>query len=189
MGKRLSVITTRTGDNGTTCLGDGSRVEKDALRIHALGEIDELNAHIGMLLCAVLPQEIDEVLLTIQHDLFDLGGELCIPGFALLKDMQVVRLEQWIENYNRALPRLDEFILPGGTPIAAQAHICRTVCRRAERTIVSLGKVELLRNTPQVYVNRLSDLLFILARVFNLTAGQGDVLWQRARRESAAVKL
>ncbi|MCC7006676.1 MAG: cob(I)yrinic acid a,c-diamide adenosyltransferase [Ottowia sp.] len=177
MGNRLSTITTRTGDNGTTGLGDGSRVGKDALRIHALGEVDELNAHIGLLLCEVLPADVSPILNRIQHDLFDLGGELCIPGLALLKDAQVNQLEQWIEFYNDTLPRLEEFVLPGGSKAGAQAHVCRTVCRRAERTMVSLGKEEALRDAPRLYVNRLSDLMFILARILNRSAGKHDVLW------------
>lgn len=181
MGKRLSVITTRTGDTGMTGLGDGSRISKDSLRIHTLGEVDELNAHLGMLLCAELPPDIRIALLEIQHDLFDLGGELCIPGFVLLKEERVSQLEKWIESYNQVLPRLEEFILPGGSTAAAQAHICRTVCRRVERAIVALGKSEILRDIPRVYTNRLSDLLFILARIFNQLDGSGDVLWNRQR--------
>lgn len=177
MGKRLSTITTRTGDDGTTGLGDGSRIDKDAWRVHALGDIDELNAHIGLLRCNSIPPEIQTLLQTIQQDLFDLGGELCIPGFTLLKDDQVKRLDQAIEHYNSRLPRLEEFILPGGTLAAAQAHICRTVCRRAERTLISLGKTETVRAAPRLYINRLSDLLFILARIVN--QDHGETLWQK----------
>lgn len=179
MGKRLSVITTRTGDSGMTGLGDGSRISKDSVRIHALGDIDELNSHIGMLMCAHLSADIQSMLYAIQHDLFDLGGELCIPNSVLLKEERITELEKWIESYNSVLPRLEEFILPGGSVISAQAHICRTICRRAERTIVALAKTEIIRNIPQIYLNRLSDLLFILARFFNQQ--EGDVLWNRQR--------
>lgn len=181
MGKRLSIITTRTGDNGMTGLGDGTRVSKDSLRIHALGEVDELNSHIGLLMCARLSSDSQLLLYTIQHDLFDLGGELCIPNSVLLKEDRIAQLEQWIEIYNSALPRLEEFILPGGTITSAQAHICRTICRRAERSLIALGKIEIIRNVPQIYLNRLSDLLFILARFFNQQEGVGDVLWNRQR--------
>lgn len=177
MGKRLSVITTRTGDSGTTGLGDGSRVDKDAIRIHALGDIDELNAHIGLLLSHPLSQDVQTLLQSIQHDLFDLGGELCIPDFSLLATTQVDKLEEAIHHYNSQLPRLEEFILPGGNQAAAQTHVCRTVCRRAERTLVTLGKTEPLKETTRRYINRLSDLLFVLARILNQQTG--EVLWKR----------
>ncbi|WP_339941660.1 cob(I)yrinic acid a,c-diamide adenosyltransferase [Undibacterium luofuense] len=181
MGNRLSKIATRTGDAGTTGLGDGSRVDKDALRVHAMGDVDELNSQIGVLLCEDLPQAMREELISIQHDLFDLGGELCIPGFQLITDAQVSRLDGLLEKYNADLPPLKDFILPGGSRAAAIAHVCRTVCRRAERAIVSVGKAEALNDAPRQYMNRLSDLLFVLSRVLNRYAGGQDVLWQKER--------
>jgi cob(I)alamin adenosyltransferase len=180
MGNRLSKIATRTGDAGTTGLGDGSRVDKDALRVHAMGDVDELNSQIGVLLCEDLPQAMREELISIQHDLFDLGGELCIPGFQLITEAQVSRLDSLLEKYNADLP-LKDFILPGGSRAAAIAHVCRTVCRRAERAIVSVGKAEALNDAPRQYMNRLSDLLFVLSRVLNRYAGGQDVLWQKER--------
>ena len=181
MGNRLSKIATRTGDAGTTGLGDGSRVDKDALRVHAMGDVDELNSQIGVLLCEDLPQAMREELISIQHDLFDLGGELCIPGFQLITDAQVSRLDSLLEKYNADLPPLKDFILPGGSRAAAIAHVCRTVCRRDERAIVSVGKAEALNDAPRQYMNRLSDLLFVLSRVLNRYAGGQDVLWQKER--------
>ncbi|WP_293777115.1 cob(I)yrinic acid a,c-diamide adenosyltransferase [uncultured Oxalicibacterium sp.] len=181
MGNRLSKIATRTGDAGTTGLGDGSRIDKDAVRIQALGDVDELNSHIGLLLCEILPDALREELLTIQHDLFDLGGELCIPGYVLIHEAHVIRLDTLLAKYNAELPPLKEFILPGGSRAAAQAHICRTICRRAERTMITLGKTETLNAAPRQYVNRLSDLLFVLARVLNRFAGGTDVLWEKER--------
>ena len=183
MGHRLSKIATRTGDDGTTGLGDGSRTDKDALRVQAMGDVDELNSHIGVLLCEQLPDELRQELITIQHDLFDLGGELCIPGFTLIQESQVLRLDELLAKYNATLPPLSEFILPGGSRAAAQAHICRTVCRRAERSIVSLGKAETLNPQPRQFVNRLSDLLFVLSRVLNRFAGGSDVLWEKGRNK------
>lgn len=182
MGNRLSKIATRTGDAGTTGLGDGTRVGKEVLRIQALGDVDELNSHIGLLLCETLPAALREELLTIQHDLFDLGGELCIPGYVLIQESHVLRLDALLAKYNAELPPLKEFILPGGSRAAAQSHVCRTICRRAERTMVALGKVESLNDAPRQYVNRLSDLLFVLARVLNRFAGGADVLWEKERK-------
>ncbi len=181
MGNRLSKIATRTGDQGTTGLGDGSRVGKDALRINAMGEVDELNSHLGLLLCEPLPDALREELMTIQHDLFDLGGELCIPGYTLIAETHVLRLDELLARYNVELPPLKEFILPAGSRAAAQAHICRTVCRRAERSIVALGRTETVNDAPRQYMNRLSDLLFVLARVLNRFAGGTDVLWEKER--------
>jgi cob(I)alamin adenosyltransferase len=178
MGNRLSQIATRTGDAGTTGLGDGRRVHKDDLRIIAIGDVDETNAHLGVLLTETLPDDVRELLLKIQHDLFDLGGELCIPGYTLIKEEQVLRLDDWLAHYNSTLPRLAEFILPGGNRAAAQAHVCRTVCRRAERSIVALGRHETINEAPRQYVNRLSDLLFVLSRVLNRVGGGTDVLWR-----------
>ena len=187
MGNRLSKIATRTGDNGTTGLGDGSRIDKDSVRIHALGEVDELNSHIGLLLCETLPDGMREELLEVQHDLFDIGGELCIPGYQMITEQQVARLDEMLARYNAELPPLKDFILPGGTRAASQAHVCRTVCRRAERSIVRLGHQEHIHDAPRQYVNRLSDLLFVLARVLNRFAGaNGDVLWHRKTRQEDA---
>ncbi|EJL91798.1 ATP:cob(I)alamin adenosyltransferase [Herbaspirillum sp. CF444] len=183
MGNRLSKITTRTGDDGSTGLGDGSRTAKDHPRIHALGEVDELNSHIGLLLCEDLPTSLREELLAIQHDLFDLGGELCIPGYSLIAETQVARLDALLEKYNAGLPPLKEFILPGGSRAAAQMHVCRTVCRRAERVVVTLAQSEAVHPQPRQYLNRLSDLCFVLSRVLNRYAGGSDVLWRKGRTE------
>ncbi|WP_395823029.1 cob(I)yrinic acid a,c-diamide adenosyltransferase [Collimonas sp.] len=179
MGNRLSKITTRTGDDGSTGLGDGSRTDKDGARIQAIGDVDELNSQLGLLLCENLDIGLREALVSIQHDLFDLGGELCIPGYALLTEAKVERLDRWLEKYNAALPPLKDFILPGGNRAAALAHVCRTVCRRAERSIVSLGRDEMVSQSLRQYVNRLSDLLFVLSRVLNRADGGSDVLWQQ----------
>jgi cob(I)alamin adenosyltransferase len=186
MANRLSKIVTRTGDDGTTGLGDGSRIDKDSLRIEAIGEIDELNSHLGVLLSEALPQDVRRVLIDVQHDLFDLGGELCLPGHALIQPAQVVKLDDWLAYYNKDLPRLKEFILPGGSRTAALAHVARTVCRRAERAMVALGRHETVNETLRQYVNRLSDLLFVLARVLNSADGGSDVLWQHGRLDPAA---
>ncbi|WP_412481050.1 cob(I)yrinic acid a,c-diamide adenosyltransferase [Azonexus sp. IMCC34839] len=180
-GNRLSKIVTRTGDAGTTGLGDGSRTAKDSLRIDAIGEVDELNSSIGLLLCEELPDRVRAALLDIQHALFDLGGELCLPGMAIMKDAQVARLEELADEFNADLPMLKEFILPGGTRPAAVAHLCRTVCRRAERSMVRLNNAEPLSDAARRYVNRLSDLLFILGRLLNRAGGRGDVLWQKGK--------
>jgi cob(I)alamin adenosyltransferase len=182
MGNRLSKIATRTGDKGTTGLGDGSRVDKDSARIAALGDVDELNSFVGLLLCEQMPAELREELISIQHDLFDLGGELCIPGYQLITDAHVIRLDDLLEKYNADLPVLKEFILPAGSRAASIAHLCRTVCRRAERSIVTLGKAETINEFPRQYVNRLSDLMFVLSRVLNRFAGGSDVLWQHERK-------
>lgn len=182
MGNRLSKIATRTGDQGTTGLGDGNRVDKDSIRVHAMGEVDELNSHIGVLLCEELPPGLKDELLTIQHDLFDLGGELCIPGYQLISDDQVANLDALLEKYNADLTPLKEFILPGGSRAAALSHVCRTVCRRAERTLVSLGKAEQINPQPRQYLNRLSDLMFVLSRALNRFSGDGDVLWKHERK-------
>jgi cob(I)alamin adenosyltransferase len=179
MGNRLSKITTRTGDDGTTGLGDGSRVTKDSLRIQAMGDVDELNSQLGGLLCESLPTALRPQLLAIQHQLFDLGGELCIPGYTLIGEQQVTQLDALLAHYNADLPPLKEFILPGGSRAAALAHVCRTVCRRAERSVVGLGRSETLNDGPRQYLNRLSDLLFVLARVLNRADGGEDVLWRR----------
>ncbi|WP_295998528.1 cob(I)yrinic acid a,c-diamide adenosyltransferase [Rugamonas sp.] len=182
MGNRLSKIATRTGDDGTTGLGDGSRTAKDSARVHAMGDVDELNSHLGLLLCEAMPDALRAELVVIQHDLFDLGGELCIPGYQMITEVHVGRLDALLEKYNAALPALTEFILPAGSRAAAIAHICRTVCRRAERGIVTLGKAETIHDHPRQYVNRLSDLMFVLSRTLNRHAGGGDVLWNHERK-------
>ena len=181
MGKRLTQIATRTGDDGTTGLGDNTRVSKDHLRVHAMGDVDELNSHIGLLLCEELPAEARELLIDIQHQLFNLGGELSIPGFELLKADAVAALDEALAHYNAQLPKLEEFILPAGSRAAAQAHVCRTVARRAERAVVALDHQDPLRETPRQYLNRLSDLMFVLARVFNRMNGGDDVYWKSER--------
>ncbi|MFZ6718576.1 cob(I)yrinic acid a,c-diamide adenosyltransferase [Undibacterium sp. Ji49W] len=181
MGNRLSKIATRTGDAGTTGLGDGSRIAKDALRVHAMGDVDELNSQIGVLLCEDMPEQMKHELVSIQHDLFDMGGELCIPGYTMITEAQVTRLDALLEKYNADLPPLKDFILPGGSRAAAIANVCRTVCRRAERAIVSVGAAETINEAPRQYMNRLSDLLFVLSRVLNRYAGGSDVLWEKER--------
>jgi cob(I)alamin adenosyltransferase len=181
MGKRLTQIATRTGDDGTTGLGNNTRVSKDHLRVHAMGDVDELNSHIGLLLCEELPAEARELLIDIQHQLFNLGGELSIPGFELLQADAVAALDAALAHYNKELPRLQEFILPAGSRAAAQAHVCRTVARRAERALVALGGHEPVREAPRQYLNRLSDLLFVLSRVFNRMNGGDDVYWKSER--------
>jgi cob(I)alamin adenosyltransferase len=183
MGNRLSKIATRTGDDGTTGLGDGSRVQKDDARIAAIGDVDELNSQIGVLLCEPLPGNVRDLLVDIQHDLFDLGGELCIPGHSMIETHHLAQLDTWLADYNETLPPLKEFILPGGSRAAALAHVARTVCRRAERSIVALGRADKVNAAPRQYVNRLSDLLFVLARVMNRVDGGSDVLWDHERRK------
>jgi len=178
MGNRLSKIATRTGDDGTTSAGNGRRVRKDDAHIIALGDIDELNAQLGLLLCEPLPDDMRAALMAIQHALFDLGGELCQPGCALMTQTSVAQLDQWLAHWNATMPPLREFVLPGGTRAAAQAHVCRTVCRRAERALVALGADASPENIPCRYLNRLSDLLFVFARALNRAANEGEVLWQ-----------
>ncbi len=190
MGNRLTQIATRTGDNGTTGLGDNTRVSKDSLRVHAMGDVDELNSHIGVLLCEDMPQPVRDVLVEIQHQLFNLGGELSIPGYELLKPEAVLALDDALAEHNEHLPRLQEFILPAGTRAASQAHICRTVARRAERAVVALEGQEALKDTPRQYLNRLSDLMFVLSRVLNRYRTDGtvgdDVYWKSERMAKAA---
>jgi cob(I)alamin adenosyltransferase len=181
MGNRLTQIATRTGDAGTTGLGDNTRVSKDSLRVHAMGDVDELNSHIGVLLCEPMGNDVRELLVEIQHQLFNLGGELSIPGFELLKPEAVLALDEALATHNEALPRLQEFILPAGTRAASLAHFCRTVARRAERSVVALDKAETLKETPRQYLNRLSDLMFVLARVLNRIDGGDDVYWKSER--------
>ena len=183
MGNRLSKIYTRTGDDGSTGLGDGSRVPKDSARVAAYGTVDELNSTVGMVLaCDGVPPEVREALTQVQHELFDLGGELCIPGMAMVQDQDVARLESVLDALNEPLPPLKEFILPGGGMAAACGHLARTVCRRAEREVIALARVEAIRPQPQRYLNRLSDLLFVICRVLARAGGHGEVLWQHERR-------
>jgi cob(I)alamin adenosyltransferase len=183
MGHRLSRIVTRTGDDGSTGLGDGSRCSKNALRIHAMGEVDELNCVLGLLLAESLPESESDWLAGVQHDLFDLGSELAVPGFTALTDSRVLALEHQVVRMNAALPMLKEFILPGGARDAALAHHGRAVCRRAERSLVALSAEAELSQVALQYINRLSDALFVLARHLNRLHQQPDVLWQ-PRREA-----
>jgi len=184
MGHRLTQIATRTGDDGSTGLGDGSRVPKDHLRVQAMGDVDELNSSLGVLLCERLPPAVRALLVAVQHELFDLGGELSIPGYALLKDEAVLALDQALAGHNAALPRLQEFILPAGARSASLAHLSRTIARRAERAVVALAQAEpeAVRAAPRQYLNRLSDLLFVLGRVLNRAnldgLGGDDVYWR-----------
>lgn len=182
MGHRLSKIVTRTGDDGTTGLGDGSRVPKQHLRIEALGAVDELNSQVGLLLCESLPEAISALLLGIQHTLFDLGGELSVPGRAVLGDAHVAELEDIVEKLNADLSPLKEFILPGGSRAAAHSHVARSICRRAERSAFALAAMEPVSPASLRYLNRLSDLLFVLARALNRAAGVADTLWKPARK-------
>lgn len=181
MGHRLSKIYTRTGDDGTTGLGDGSRTQKDSARVDAFGDVDELNSIVGMLLTDDIPTDVKNLLTGIQHDLFDLGGEVCIPGREALTADYITRLEEQLDAMNDNLEPLKEFILPGGNTAAATCHLARTVCRRAERRLVSLARDESVSKLALQYLNRLSDLLFVLARHLNQQAGQPDVLWQPGR--------
>ena len=181
MGNRLTQIATRTGDEGTTGLGNNQRVSKNSLRVHAMGDVDELNSNIGLLLCETMPEDVRALLVEVQHQLFNLGGELSIPGFELLKQEALLALDQALEKYNADLPKLEEFILPAGNRVASLAHVCRTVARRAERACVALGNEEALNETPRQYLNRLSDLMFVLSRVLNRMDGGQDVYWQSER--------
>ncbi len=191
MGQRLTQIATRTGDDGSTGLGDNTRVSKNSLRVHAMGDVDELNSSLGLLLCEDLPAGVRDLLVQVQHQLFNLGGELSIPGFELLKLEALLALDAALAEHNATLPRLQEFILPAGTRAAALAHVCRTVARRAERAVVALETAETLNAAPRQYLNRLSDLMFVLARVLNRYRPDGtpgdDVYWNSERlRQSAA---
>ncbi|MDP9045071.1 MAG: cob(I)yrinic acid a,c-diamide adenosyltransferase [Pseudomonadota bacterium] len=185
MANRLTQIATRTGDDGTTGLGDGQRVPKDHLRVHAMGDVDELNSQLGVLLAEPLPDVVRDLLVVVQHELFNLGGELSIPGYTLLQTGAVRHLDEALARHNAALPRLKEFILPAGSRGAALAHVARTIARRAERSVVALDACEPLRAEPRQYLNRLSDLLFVLARVLNRAnldgLGGDDVYWKSER--------
>lgn len=177
MGNRLSKIYTRTGDKGTTGLGDGSRVDKDSLRVEAYGTVDELNSGVGFLLSAAPAAPIAAILTRIQHELFDLGGELCMPGFVLVPETYIDQLESDLDSLNTDLPPLKDFILPGGSEAASRCHLARTVCRRAERLLVSLAKIEDINQASLRYLNRLSDLLFVMARVLARADGGAEVIW------------
>ncbi len=181
MGNRLTQIATRTGDDGTTGLGDNTRVPKDHLRVHAMGDVDELNSQIGVLLCEPMPAPVRDLLVEVQHQLFNLGGELSMPGYTLLKPEALLLLDEALADHNAALPRLAEFILPAGTRAASLAHVCRTVVRRAERAVVALGADAPVNDALRQYLNRLSDLLFVLARVLNRMDGGDDVYWKSER--------
>ncbi len=186
MGNRLSRITTRTGDDGSTGLGDGSRIRKSAPRVNAMGDLDELNSQLGLLLGEPLPAEVGVLLTRIQNQLFDLGGEICIPGHRMIEARHVLLLDEALARWNADLPPLKEFILPGGSRAASLAHVARTVARRAERSLVALAETESVDALPLQYLNRLSDLLFVLARVLNRHAGVGDVCWSREPSTPAA---
>jgi len=183
MGNRLSKIYTRTGDDGSTGLGDGSRVEKDSLRVEAMGAVDELNSALGVLLCNPLDESLQSTLVDIQHTLFDMGGELCIPGASVIGTDRVTVLEQQLDALNADLPPLKEFILPGGCSAAAACHLARAICRRSERRVHSLSKAEAVNPDTIKFLNRLSDLLFVMARHLNKAAGRPDVLWQHERNK------
>jgi cob(I)alamin adenosyltransferase len=182
VGNRLSRIYTRTGDDGTTGLGDGTRVAKDSARVAAYGTVDELNSALGVLLAQPIPDDARSVLTEVQHELFDLGGELCIPGSALIHQEDIARLESRLDAWNEALPPLKDFILPGGGMAAASCHLARTIARRAEREVVTLSHHDAVRPEAIRYLNRLSDLLFVLARVLARADGHGEVLWRKEGR-------
>jgi cob(I)alamin adenosyltransferase len=184
MGKRLTRIYTRTGDDGTTGLGNGVRTGKESLRIEAIGTVDELNSHIGVLLSGRLQEDMRSRMENVQHDLFDLGGDLSIPGRVSMSEAQVSRLEKELDEYNSSLAPLKEFILPGGTPLAATCHVARSVCRRAERCVMRLYRAETAVPCHIHYLNRLSDLLFVLCRVLNCEHGVDDVMWQPGKTRS-----
>ncbi len=178
MANRLSKIYTRTGDMGTTGLGDGTRVAKDSLRVVAMGDVDELNSVLGLLLTEPVSANIRDCLTSVQHDLFNMGGEICMPGYDLIKAERVTALETILDEWNDTLPALKEFILPGGSRAAAYCHLARTVCRRAERQLHTLNSHEKITEISLQYINRLSDLLFVLCRILNVEAGVPDVLWK-----------
>jgi len=181
MAHRLTKIYTRTGDGGTTGLADRSRVPKDAPRIEAIGAVDELNSTLGVLLAEALPDALRASLDGVQNDLFDLGGELSVPGHAIMSKSHVERLERDLDRFNADLTSLRDFILPGGSRAAALAHAARTVCRRAERRLTTLARKQKVAPALRSYLNRLSDLLFVIARALNRATGRPDVLWQQGK--------
>jgi cob(I)alamin adenosyltransferase len=181
VGNRLSRIYTRTGDDGTTGLGDGTRIAKDSARVSAFGTVDELNSAVGIVLACEIPAEIELILTRVQHELFNLGGELCIPGAAMVHDADIQQLEKDLDRLNDTLPALKEFILPGGGMAAAQCHLARTIARRAERETITLGRSEIVRGEAIRYLNRLSDLLFVIARILARASAHGEVLWNHER--------
>jgi cob(I)alamin adenosyltransferase len=183
MGNRLSKIYTKTGDDGSTGLGDGSRVSKDSARVTAYGTVDEANSAIGLILACDIPNEVREILVSVQHHMFDLGGELCIPGHSAIFDEDIEHLENTLDRFNADLPPLKDFILPGGGMAAAHCHLARTITRRAERETVTLSHHDAVRPEAIRYLNRLSDLLFVLARVLARASGHGEVLWNHQRRK------
>jgi cob(I)alamin adenosyltransferase len=184
MGNRLSKIYTRTGDDGSTGLGDGSRVSKDSARVTAYGTVDEANSAIGLILACEIPDAVRDLLVAVQHQMFDLGGELCIPGHAAIFDADIDGLEHRLDHFNAELPPLKDFILPGGGLPAAHCHLARTICRRAERDVVTLSRHDAVRPEAIRYLNRLSDLLFVIARVLARASGHGEVLWNHDRRKT-----
>ena len=184
MGKRLSKIYTRTGDDGTTGLGDGSRVPKTSARVDAMGQVDELNSLIGLMMTEPLPDHINDFLVLVQHTLFDLGGELSLPGHVLVNSEQVVAIEKMLDSLNESLAPLEEFILPGGARTAAHCHVARSACRRVERALVSVDDGHAISDISRQYINRLSDLLFVMARSLNQLAGQPDILWQHSKSQA-----
>ena len=183
MGNRLSKIYTRTGDDGSTGLGDGARVSKDSARVCAYGTVDEANSAIGVVLACELPDDVRTLLVGVQHQMFDLGGELCIPGHSAIFDADIDRLEKQLDHFNADLPPLKDFILPGGGLAAAHCHLARTITRRAEREVVTLSRHDAVRPEAVRYLNRLSDLLFVLARVLSRASGHGEMLWNHERRK------
>ncbi|RUQ38965.1 MAG: cob(I)yrinic acid a,c-diamide adenosyltransferase [Candidatus Competibacteraceae bacterium] len=182
MGNRLSRIYTRTGDQGSTGLGNGERVAKDCPRIEAIGAVDELNCAIGRVLVHDVREAVRQSLQIVQHKLFDLGGELSIPGYQAVRDEDVAQLESDLEQFNADLPPLKEFILPGGGRAAADCHLARAICRRAERRLVSLARDEDISEQARVYLNRLSDLLFVMCRILARDEGGIEVLWRNPNR-------
>ena len=186
MADRLTKIVTRTGDDGTTGLGDGTRVGKDSLRVAVMGDIDELNSALGCVLAEVVPEPVAAMLAAVQNDLFDLGGEVCIPGRSALWDAHLRQIDERIERLREPLPTLRDFVLPGGTRAAAACHLARAVCRRAERSLVALGRAEAVSALSIQYLNRLSDLLFLAARALNAAAGQPEPLWRPGRESEGA---
>jgi len=183
MGNRLSKIYTKTGDDGSTGLGDGTRVSKDSARVIAYGTVDEANSAIGLILAGDVPEPVRKILVSVQHHMFDLGGELCIPGHAAIFDADIEHLEKTLDTFNADLPPLKDFILPGGDLAAAHCHLARTICRRAEREVVTLSHHDAVRPEAIRYLNRLSDLLFVIARVLARASGHGEVLWNHDRRK------